>query len=64
MKQIILIEYRNNKHSYREQTEHIAPNFFIKQWKFARITEERLDELKNATTDQVEYILKNLYYEA
>lgn len=63
MEQVTLIEYRDNTHSIKYWIEHVTPNFFIREWKFKRITEQQLEEVKNATTDQVESILKKLYNE-
>lgn len=60
---VTLIEFRNNKHEIRFSEEPVQQNYFIREWKFKRITEQQLEEVKNATTDQVESILKKLYYE-
>lgn len=63
MKTVALIEHKNNTHSIRYSDEQVEPNFFIRQWKFVRITEQQLEEVKNATADKIESILKRLYYE-
>lgn len=60
---VTLIEKRDNSHEIRYSEQPVQQNYFIREWKFKRITEEQLEEVKNATTDKVESILKKLYNE-
>ena len=60
---VTLIEKRDNSHEIRYSDERVQPNFFIRGWHYKSITEEQLEEVKRATTDQVETILKRLYNE-
>ena len=61
MPEVILIKHRNNTHSMKYPWEWLTDNFFIKQWHYKSITEEQLEEVKRATTDKVESILRKLY---
>ncbi len=61
MKQIILIEHRNNSLSYKEQAEPLNANFFVKQWKYVRVTEEQLEEIKKVSTDRIQELLSKLF---
>jgi len=58
MKQVILVEHSNGKYSIEQDKP--TPNIFIRKWMYARITEEQLEELKIATKEKTQIILRNL----
>jgi len=60
---VTLIEKRDNSHEIRYSEQPVQQNYFIREWKYKSITEEQLEEVKNATTDKVESIISKLYNE-
>jgi len=60
---VTLIEKHDNSHEIRYSDERVQPNFFIRCWHYKNITEDQLEEVRNATTDKVESIIRKLYNE-
>ena len=60
MKTCVLVEKTDWKREIIYSDERLAPNFWIRQWYFVRLSTEQIDEIEKATTEKVQDILKTL----
>lgn len=56
-----LITYKDNTHVIRYSDAKVEESFFIKEWQYIELPKEKIEEIEQATTDQVENILTKLY---
>jgi len=56
----VLIDKRDGTRDLVYSDERPAPNFFIREWKYIRLSEEKIKEIDEATHRRVQDILKTL----
>jgi dTDP-4-dehydrorhamnose reductase len=56
----IVIEKTNWKREVRYSDEKPERNFWIREWHYARLSSEKIDEIERSTLDRLQEILKDL----
>jgi hypothetical protein len=59
--EVTLIKHTDKKHSIQYGLQQLAKSHGIEEYRYANISEAQLEEIKKATTDQVEVLLSKWY---
>lgn len=55
-----LIEKSNWKRQIQYEKEEVKPSFWIRQWYYVNLSSEKIEEIKNAKTEEGQDILSKL----